>query len=146
MKFIGLILLLIVGAVVSKLVVPKFMNEPDPFPPPPGEEVGSRAHLRTIANHVKKELPKKVNSEVTATDIYARHGEMVYTYKLVNYGARDLNGDKFREYAQTELRKEICKDRDIKRMWKHHDIALSFQFIGNDGFSLGMLSVSRGDC
>lgn len=124
----------------------RFSRPKDPYPPPPGVAVGSRDHLKDIARQLKAQLPKQVDDEITATDIFAREGEMVYTYKLVNYTSRQIDAGKFQELARTDLRKRICRERDIKAMWKHHDITFSFQFIAKDGFSLGYLSVGRTDC
>jgi hypothetical protein len=140
---LGILIVIVVAAVFA---YPRFFKPKDPHPPPPGVAAGSREHLKHIARQIKTELPKQVDSELTATDIFAREGEMVYTYRLVNYGARDLDGEKFRELVHGDLKKRICRERDIKAMWKHHDITFSFQFIGKDGFSLGYLSVSRNDC
>ncbi len=137
---------LIIMVAAGVFLYPRIFKEEDPYPPPPGVAEGSREHLKDIARQLKGQLPKKIDDELTATDIYARAGEMVYTYQLVNYASQELDGDKFRDMVQGELRKRICRERDIKRMWKHHDITFSFQFIAKDGFSLGYLSVGQGDC
>ena len=143
MKALIIIVLVVAAGVYA---YPRVFPEKDPYPPPPGVAEGSREHLKFIAGELKKELPKKVDNELTATDVYARAGEMVYTYRLVNYSSAEINANKFQQMAQADLRKRVCKDRDVKRMWKHHDITLSFQFIASDGLSLGYLSVGPTDC
>lgn len=140
------LIVLIVLAAVGAFAYPRFFKPKDPYPPPPGVAVGSREHLKDIASRIKAQLPKQVDEELTATDIFAREGEMVYTYKLVNYSSREIDGAKFRDLVQTDLRRRICREREIKAMWKHHDLTFSFQFIAKDGFSLGYLSVNRADC
>ncbi len=146
MKTIGSILLFIIVAVAVKIVYPKLTKQEDKYPPPPGVAVGSREHLKHIASEMKKELPRKIDDDIVLSNVFAREGEMVYTGTLVKYGARELNGPKFRELAHSHLRKKVCGDRDVKRLWQRHDITFSYQFLGNDGFSLGMLSVGPGDC
>ena len=138
------VLVIIIAA--GAFAYPRVFKEKDPYPPPPGAAAGSREHLKDIARQLKAGLPKQIDSELTATDIFAREGEMVYTYRLVNYSSQELDAGKFKELVHNDLRKRICKARDIKRMWRHHDITFSFQFIAKDGFSLGYLSVGQGDC
>jgi hypothetical protein len=141
----ALVVLIIVFA-AGVYAYPRVFKEKDPYPPAPGVVAGSREHLKDIARQLKGGLPKKVDSELTATDIFAREGEMVYTYRLVNHSADELDANKFKELVHNDLRKRICRERDIKRMWKHHPITFSFQFIAKDGFSLGYLSVGPTDC
>jgi len=143
MKALVIIIIVIAAGVYA---YPRVFKEKDPYPPAPGVAEGSREHLKDIARQLKAGLPKQIDSELTATDIFAREGEMVYTYRLVNYSSKQLDGNKFKELVHSDLRKRICRERDIKRMWKHHDITFSFQFIAKDGFSLGYLSVGRTDC
>ena len=146
MKVLGSLVMFVLIAVAVKVIYPKVFAEKEKYPPPPGVAQGSREHLKHIAHQMKAELPRQLDSETLFTDVYAREGEMVYTGKLVNYRAQDLDGPKFREFAQSHLKKKICADPDVKRLWKKHDITFSYQFIGKDGFSLGMLSVGPSDC
>ena len=143
MKALVILIIVVAGGMYA---YPRVFQSKDPYPPPAGVTEGSREHLKFIAGELKKELPRKIDNELTATDIFARSGEMVYTYKLVNYSSAEIDARKFQELARTDLRGRVCKDRDIKRMWKHHDITLSFQFIASDGLSLGYLSVGPTDC
>ena len=146
MKFLGSLIVFVVVAFAVKAVYPKLFAEKEKYPPPPGVAAGSKEHLKHIAAQMKAQLPRQLDSETLFTDVYAREGEMVYTGKLVNYRAQDLDGGKFRDFAQGHLKKKICADRDVKRLWQKHDITFSYQFIGKDGFSLGMLSVGPSDC
>lgn len=143
MKALVVVVLALAGAVYA---YQRFFPEKDPFPPPPGVAEGSREHLKAIAGKLKAELPRKVDSETTATNVFAREGEMVYTYRLDNYSSREINDKKFGELAKGSLQRKVCGDREIRRMWKHHDIMLSFQYIASDGLSLGYFSVGPRDC
>jgi hypothetical protein len=125
---------------------PRYFDTKDPYPPPPGVAEGSREHLKDIARQMKASFPKRIDSEITATDVFARTGEMVYTYQLTNLSSKEVDPKKFQELLHSDIRRRICGERDIKRIWKHHDITFSYQFIGSDGFSLGYMSVGPGDC
>jgi hypothetical protein len=137
---------LVIVVALGVYAYPRMFKEKDPYPPPPGVAEGSKEHLKDIARQIKATFPRKIDSELTATDIFAREGEMVYTYRLENYSSRQVDAKKFQDLVHSELRKRICKEKELARMWKHHDITLSFQFIAKDGFSLGYLSVGRTDC
>jgi len=140
--FLGIVMLIII-AVVTKFVIPRFSTPP--CAPPAGMECASLEHLRHIGREISATLPKDLSSEVRLMRVWARDSEVVYDVRLINYSSREIDRAKFEKGAFDHMRKEFCGDPKMKA-FKAYGVVATFQATGNDGINVGTITVGLSDC
>ena len=97
-----------------------------------------------IAQDMKTELPKMLDSDTMLVNVYTAELELVSEYELVNYEPTGTENQKIKDKIELFLKTQVCMK--IKKELLGKGISSRYIYKGNGGQILVDLLISPGDC
>jgi hypothetical protein len=97
-----------------------------------------------IAQDMKAELPKMLDSDTKLVSVYTAELELVSEYELVNYEPTGTENQKIKDKIELFLKTQVCME--IKKELLGKGISSRYIYKGNGGQILVDRLISPGDC
>ena len=104
----------------------------------------AQAKIDKIANDMKSQLPKVLDSDTKLVKVYTKKLEIISEYELVNYKPGEKDKIKKEEKINLYLTTQVCPS--IKKEFLGIGVSVRYIYKGNDGQLIVNRVFKPGDC
>lgn len=101
--------------------------------------------LKGVVKVANKQFPVMVDAETRVERVSAEGNTMTYHYTLVNYTAKELDAEMFKQNMTPNILKQICANPSLSTILDRGGVIV-FQYNGKDQKSVSTISIKESDC
>ena len=87
--------------------------------------------IKIAVGAMRKNLPMKIDDELSLTDVKAKERTMVLGYTLTNLTAEDISAKKLHDLLYEDIKKQVCSDNETTVMLKK-GMVTEYQYEGKE--------------